>query len=44
MGILALPGYELWYLSFVAWVPMLVLLQRLRPGWAGLTVMIGGFL
>ncbi len=44
MGILALPGYELWYLSFVAWVPLLVLLQRLRPGWAILAVMAGGFL
>lgn len=41
---LALPGYEQWYLSFVALVPLLVVLQQ-APGKRGVFVAwIAGFL
>jgi len=44
LGILALPGFDLWILAFVAWVPLLIAVSRLRLRWALTTAFLTGLL
>jgi len=44
MLVLALPGHEQWYLSFVALVPLLMMIQRAPARTAALVTWLAGFL